>query len=273
MINLLYCGNDKAFDGMIISLLSIIKYNSEPLKVYVLSVDLSNFNENFKPITEKHIQVLNSIVKNVNEESNVSLILLDQFKQELLNSQNVNTSYSPYCFLRLFADELNLPDKILYLDTDTVACKNIDELYNKDITDYEYAGVLDYYGSKFIKHNYINSGVLLLNLKLIKKTNLFKKCRALCYEKELFLPDQNALNRYTTKKMILNSKYNSQKRLKPDTVIRHFAKTIIWFPYFHTLNIKPWNIELLHNRYKCFEFDEILNVYTKIKNDFNEEKK
>ena len=43
-------------------------------------------------------------------------------------------------------------------------------------------GSLDYYGKWFfknkkIKFNYINSGVLLLNLKKIRETGLFKKAR------------------------------------------------------------------------------------------------
>ena len=43
-------------------------------------------------------------------------------------------------------------------------------------------GSLDYYGKWFfknkkIKFNYINSGVLLLNLKKIRETKLFKKAR------------------------------------------------------------------------------------------------
>lgn len=62
-------------------------------------------------------------------------------------------------------------------------------------------GSLDYYGKWFfknkkIKFNYINSGVLLLNLKKIRETELFKKAREMCQNKKMFMPDQSSLNKY-----------------------------------------------------------------------------
>ena len=70
-------------------------------------------------------------------------------------------------------------------------------------------GVLDHYGKWFFRNNifkidYINSGVLLINLQLIKETRLFEKCRKMCKEKELLLPDQHALNKLAKNKLILN---------------------------------------------------------------------
>lgn len=44
MISLLYCGNGKMFDGILISLLSIAKTASEPLDVSILTMDLSGIN-------------------------------------------------------------------------------------------------------------------------------------------------------------------------------------------------------------------------------------
>ena len=40
MINLMFCGNYKVIDGMIISLLSIVKYCKKPLNIFVLTMDL-----------------------------------------------------------------------------------------------------------------------------------------------------------------------------------------------------------------------------------------
>lgn len=62
-------------------------------------------------------------------------------------------------------------------------------------------------------------------------------------EEKIFLPDQTALNRLVKKKLLLPAKYNEQKHFRDDTVIQHFSKTILWLPYFHTRNIKPWQTE------------------------------
>ena len=66
-------------------------------------------------------------------------------------------------------------------------------------------GSLDYYGKWFfknkkIKFNYINSGVLLLNMKKIRETGLFKKAREMCQNKKMFMPDQSSLNKLSVVK-------------------------------------------------------------------------
>jgi len=53
MINLLYCGNYKVFDGVLISLLSAVKHTKEAVHTYLLTMDLSDIDENFKPISEE----------------------------------------------------------------------------------------------------------------------------------------------------------------------------------------------------------------------------
>ena len=74
MINLMFCGNDKVIDGMIISLLSIVKYCKKQLNIYVLTMDLSDMNENYKPITIEHANVLEKIIKKENSKSKIHLI-------------------------------------------------------------------------------------------------------------------------------------------------------------------------------------------------------
>ena len=87
----------------------------------------------------------------------------------MANSPNAETGYTPYCFLRLFADLIpEIPEKILYLDTDTLIADDISELYAADISEYELGAVLDYYGHRFMGYHYFNSGVLLLNMKNIR---------------------------------------------------------------------------------------------------------
>ena len=69
MINLMFCGNSKVFDGMIISLLSIAKHTKEALNVFILTMDLRSIDENYKPVNENQVKILEKIVKDKNEES------------------------------------------------------------------------------------------------------------------------------------------------------------------------------------------------------------
>ena len=133
-------------------------------------------------------------------------------------------------------------------------------------------GALDYYGKWFFKNNifkfdYINSGVLLLNLKKIIETGSFKKCIKMCKEKEMFMPDQSAINKIIKNKKIVKRKYNEQRKLKKDTVFQHFTTTFRLFPIFHSVTIKPWHIDKLHSKLKIFEYDDILEEYKNMNKD------
>jgi len=271
MINILCAGNYKVFDGMLITSLSILKHCTEPINLYVLTMDLTDMNEVYKPINDKHINCLKKIYKDVNANSDVyKLDITDMFKKEYENSPNKENFYTPYTFLRLFADQLELPDKILYLDTDVVANGNIAELYNKDITDYELAGVQDNYGKWFFNKKYLNAGVLLFNMVKLRETKMLNRAMKLCARKKIFLLDQTAINKLTKKKLILPRKFNEQKKLQKDTILRHFSMTLKFYPVFKKQNIKPWQIDLLHSVLKCYAFDDILEKYKQIINKFKE---
>lgn len=139
-------------------------------------------------------------------------------------------------------------------------------------------GSLDYYGKWFfknkkIKFNYINSGVLLLNLEKIRQTKLFKRAREMCKEKKMFMPDQSSINKLSVGKKIEQRKYNEQRRLKKDTVFQHFTTSFRLLPFFHKVTIKPWNIDKVHKKLKIFEYDDILYGYTSIQKEIKERTK
>lgn len=268
VINIMFCGDRKAYDGILISTLSILKNTKDALNIYVLTADLSSVNDSFKPITSKEVLPLEGVLKKANPDNKITLIdISDLFNEELLTSANLNTSYTPYIFLRLFADKIDaLPSKLLYLDADTVCYRDLKELFDIDVSGYEFAASRDYIGRWFIDYNYLNSGVLLLNLDNMKMNDSFTNCRRMCLEKRMLLPDQTALNMCCKRKLYLPRKFNEQKEKKEDTVIRHFSMTIKLIP-FKKINIKPWNIDALHNIYGVHDFDDILQEYLKIKGE------
>lgn len=290
MINLMFCGNDRVIDGMVISLLSIVKYCKKQLNVYVLTMDLTDMNEKYKPINLEHIAILEEIVKKANSKSKIHLIdITEYFKEEMLNSVNIKTHYTPYILVRLFSDKVKeLPDKILYLDSDLVIYNNIEPLYNMKIDTYDFAACIDEIGKVFISRSYINSGVLLMNMKKMKQENSFEKCRKMVITKKMLLPDQTALNKICKDKKYIERKYNEQSKRQDDTVIRHYSMTMkLMFtinskkrklikqncsilkniPFLKFLNVKPWNIEGIHEIYNIHDFDDILDEYLKIKGE------
>ena len=269
MINLMFCGNKKVFDGLIIAMLSILKHTNEPLHVFILTADLHEINEDFVPLGEEEKIKLENILKDANKKNQITLIdITDNYKKEMLVGANTDTNYTPYIFLRLFADEIKeIPDKVLYLDADIVVYDDLKDLYNIDISRYDFAASKDYFGRWFIDYRYLNSGVLLMNLKRMRENGTLAKCRKMCVEQKMLLPDQTALNLMCRKKLYLPRKYNEQKERKEDTVIRHFSMTMKFFPKFKTVNIKPWNIDEIHEIYKINDFDDVIEKYLEIKGD------
>ena len=228
-VNLLYCGDENIEKGLIISIISIVKHYKGKLNIIVLTASLETVHRRYNTVNEDTIKVLDFYVKQVNPESSVKLIDVSTNFDKFIPKSNLDTRFTPMCMLRLFADQIeDMPDKILYLDNDTIADGDISELFDEDVEDYEFAGVLDHYGSWFFrdkvtKRDYLNSGVLLFNMKKVKETGLFEQCREKCRNQKMFMPDQTALNKLAVAKKTLPRKYNEQKKNKKDTVIRHFT--------------------------------------------------
>ena len=272
MINVLYSGNSNVFDGVLTTSLSILKRTTttKPFRFYILTMDLTDVDTRWQPISDKQISFLDNVVKNYNKQNEIVKIdVTDLYRKEFLNSPNNDAYCSPYTLLRLFADlVIDEPDKILYLDIDVMFNRDITLLYNIDIEGYEYAACRDHYG-KFILHpNYINAGVLLINLKECKVTGLFEKARQKIKQRKWVFADQDAIYHSSIKKKMLPQKFNDQKYLHKNTVVRHFSKRLFWFPYPHTDNIKQWDISKVHKVFKYYQFDDILFDYIYHKKQF-----
>ncbi len=264
MNNILICGNDAVYKGILLEALSYIKHNDKPVKLYILTMDLSEIKPNYIKITDEHVKLILDVLQSKNKESNIDVIdCKEMYLNELANSKNNLSIYTPYAILRLFADRVINEDKILYLDTDIMVNKSLDELFNIDLGDYEYAGARDYLGRVFINPRYINSGVLLLNLKRIRETKLFQKCLDELKIKKYAFPDQTVLNKFVLKKKFLPMIYNYQHGYKKKCVLKHFCKTILWRP-FYIVNIKQWEIDRVHKVYHIHAFDDIYEQYNEI---------
>lgn len=260
-MNILFCGDEGVCQGIFLSALSICKNTSAQLHIYILTATVGSHRA-IPPAYESRLQ---NAVAQRRPGSQVTLLDITDLFAGYLPTANMGTRFTPLCMLRLFADMLlEIPDKVLYLDADVLCRADFSELYHSDISDIEIAGVPDRYGKWFfgniIRHDYLNSGVLLLNMANIRKSRLFRKCRELCRDRKMFMPDQTALNKLAIKRK-LPAKYNAQGKIKPDTVFKHFTTFFRFFPYIRAVTIKPWDTDRLHNDLGIFEFDDILDQY------------
>ena len=133
------------------------------------------------------------------------------------------TSLLKFELPELLADEL---DKVLYLDGDIIARKDLAEIFNQDIEDVYAGGVKDYYvvteKDNFqkrlnVKHlSYFNAGVLLLNLKKLREDHI----------PELLLQYRNN---------------HEDKYMDQDTFNVVFREKVKYFPFYYNFQFTSWN--------------------------------
>lgn len=274
MINVLYCGNGKVFDGVLTSALSIVKRmeRPRPLRIYIFTMTLTRVNPNYTAMTKKHATFIENALKKHNEDTVVALKdVTELYETHLKENANEGCYCSPYTLLRLLADLADMPDKLLYLDADIMLNKDVSLLYDLDVEGDEYAAARDYYGKFLVNPNYINAGVLLFNMQKCRETGIFERARELIRTKKLPFADQSAIIRSTTKRKLISQRFNDQKYMHKNTVIRHFSKRLFWLPYPHTDNIKQWHVEKVHKKFRYHEFDDILDEYSALKEELENE--
>ena len=271
MINILLSGNKKVFDGSLTLAISIMKRTKEPINIYIFTAKLTRLKPEFIPIEDEQIAFLRKVLKSKNKKNEIHKIdVTELYDKAFKNCPNETAYCTPYTLLRLLADQVpEIPNKILYLDIDMMCGGDLSELYHIDITDYEYAAVKEKYGCWIIRPDYINAGMLLLNMKKIRENGTMEKARKMLQERKLLFADQDALFWNTTKKKILPRIYNEQSRFNDEkTVICHFSKRLLFWPYPHTENYKQWNVDEVHSVLKCYRFDEDLEEYLKLKEEY-----
>lgn len=275
MINILFCGNDKVFDGMLTCALSMFKRSvgDEPYTFYIYTMDATHLKADYRPISDRRIAFFERVIREYNPQNRAILVdVTDLYLREFGGCPNEDAYCSPYTLIRLLADLVDgMPDKLLYLDVDVLFNRDVHLLYDVDISDVEYAAARDHYGKYLIGRNYINAGVLLFNMARARKTGLFAKAREQLRAKKLVFADQSALIRATTEKRMLAQKFNDQKFLHRHTVVRHFSKRLFWLPYPHTDNIKQWHVSRIHKVFHYYCFDDILYEYIYLREQFNKE--
>ena len=173
-INLAFCINDNYTPQLIVVLWSIMVnlHSGRNVNTYIFSSDISQASKN-------RLYKMRLWFKNLH------INFIDVDNAELQNMPKTIDYISAETYYRYVIPEL-LPDidKILYLDADIIVNGDISPLYDTDISKYYMAGGYDLYIDD-IKYKpeigfgqddlYVNTGVLLMNLKQMRTDNIPKK--------------------------------------------------------------------------------------------------
>lgn len=253
--------NSKWYYYLVVNIYSLLKSNSKIKKIYLL-VETEDIND---------IKYLS----NVRDKFNVEFVLINFNKHcnKYLEDDcpNANTIYSNFCFSRLMLADFVEEDYVLYLDTDAIVINDISHLWDYDLDGYYLLGCRDYGVESHnylknleLKGKYVNSGVVLFNLKLIRKEKLIKKWFSLINSQKLLYPDQDALNIICTEKEIyIPSMYNYSHGVTKQVISRDLIKIIHYAGPKDPWVADKWNAEIWYDAEEKF-YKEIVEAKEKV---------
>ena len=255
-MNVVYASDNDFAEKLGISMLSLLENNTgcEDISIYILDGGISE--ENKASLMETGERYGRTVVF-----LNVMHLLNDDMKQQ----RGSVSTFSRLYLSRLLPENI---DKVLYLDCDLLVLKDLEKLYDSDISDYYCAGVGDCVSESHLKaiglnveNNYFNAGVLLVNLKMWREEqveekfeNFSTKCNndvlyadqgiinSVLSERSLKLPPEyncyTAIYDFTYKDLMTFRKpkrYYSETEIesaKNDPAIVHFTTSF--------LSLRPW---------------------------------
>ena len=211
--------NNYAFQ-MMVAVDSLLSHVKNPLEYQLVLLVSSNFKN-------EYIDLLNNILHKYNAISPKFFFMDDTYSKVKIQLSHITQA----TFFRLALPEI-LSDikKCIYLDVDILVQKSIDELFEIEMDNFYLAGVKAagfYYPeektNKILKtleipsiDQYINAGVLIINLELMRKHNLKIRFDELI-KKEYKNQDQDVLNAACYGKIkLLNPQYNLMTKYHPE---------------------------------------------------------
>lgn len=187
------------FAPTLVAIKSIVLNSSENYgyRIYILSDSVvNNFQRNI---------YLSTIENKVNFKM-FFITAGDQIGSVRLSKNGPTKGITQATYYRfLLPNLLKNTSKIVYMDADTVVLDDIAHIYSNDIGDCYVGGVRDIVGYQDEKtrcqelnidnlEQYINAGVLLMNLDKLRNDNLSKKMLKLAAEKSFPYNDQDIIN-------------------------------------------------------------------------------
>ncbi len=181
----------------------------KPLTVMLYSLMKSNPDEQFRlfvahsSLTQADFEAIGNSI-----DSSRTTVEPITVSSELLNDAPILDRISKETYYRLLAIKYMPQDveKVLYIDPDTLVINSITEFYSTELGEKYYAGAGHTYGAVafYNRHRlrmnkgdtYINAGILLMNLKAMRKAYTVEQIFDFIKknQKKLYLADQDVLN-------------------------------------------------------------------------------
>jgi len=142
---------------------------------------------------------------NINKLKSLLFVYPTNLEMIFYNMGNLFNEYkrnrfSEVTFYRLLTPIFIPIEKVIYLDSDVLVFEDLEEMYNLPFNNYYALGILDILSNGLdylglISEKYINAGVLLLNLDLIRKDHKYYELLSMYkYYKKLNNNDQTIIN-------------------------------------------------------------------------------
>ena len=277
VIPIFFAVDDGYIPFLAVTLQSMLE-NASKDYYYVIKILYTNISEENK---EK-------IIKYENEFAKIEFVDLNYYLEELQEKLYTRDYYTKTTYYRLMIPNLYPQyDKILYLDSDVVVLGDVSELYNTDLEDNLVGAVPDASVraikefSEYVERvigmadykNYFNAGVLLMNLKEMRKFDFQTKFLYLLENmKYSVAQDQDYLNRICKGRTKLLDEGWDVMPLPVDAPMKEENIKIIHY----NLIYKPWHFDnVLYQDYfwkyakKTEFYDEIMEM----RNTYSEENK
>ena len=242
--------------------LKSICYHHDNCKVYILNQDIPQ--EWFISVREKMSQKQSELV----DVKLTSGLVSETWKLPPFGAHMNHMSFARY-FIPQFVEE----DKVLYLDSDTIVTRTLNELFEIELGDKLLAAAKVVYGLE----DRFNSGVLLVNNKLWKEENIQATLIEITDRdhETLLESDQTVFNRVAGERyIVLDDTYNFQvgyDRIAEERQ-QYFILEMSTDPLpaiIHYLSgDKPWNLRSYSRlrevwwRYSMMDWSEITNHKT-----------
>jgi|GEM_PF-7022399 len=283
MIKLLYSISPTNSDLVGISLLSFLENN----KGNVSSVYLIN-----NGVEQNTLDEIDSLTSNYN----VSLNIIETHQFEKIMKNLKMTSFDDFeKYSRLFvASLLSSETKVLFVVPSTICVNSINELWEYDLTRFLIGGVPDCLNYRYLENIglrkgelYLESGVLLMNLKLMRETRIETSFVEYMHANS-FLPfeEESVLNGTVPNiyKFVFPIKYNAytsvfflkRKQLMKAQNMDYFEvngyeyvkarqhPVIINYNFSIVNNQKPWEKKCLHPMTDAFSSHKSLSSWAEI---------
>ncbi|MDR0483660.1 MAG: hypothetical protein LBH40_00065 [Alphaproteobacteria bacterium] len=185
--------------------------NQEDIDIFLSQYPLKNFN-NFK------------------------IHLIDCSTIEELKDITDGGKWTKEVYFKLFLADLLTVDKVLFLDADVLITSNIEDFLNTNLENHAFCG------DNFKNSNIVNCGIFLMNLKLLRETNIHKEIFTII--KKQYLTDKTDFYKLT-EEYVINHFFASyilftDKIISISSTKRFYAKE---HSMIHYVGIKPWHLD------------------------------